>query len=82
MDINSIMKSIQITVDERLLHSLDTFSETRRRGRSAVIRAALGSYLKARRSREIDEAIRIGYRKTPKDKDLLGWEDEGTWPDE
>ena len=76
------MKAIQITVDERLLRSLDSDSETRRHGRSAVIRSALAQYLKAKRAAEIDEAIRRGYAKAPRDQELEGWPGEGTWPDD
>ena len=76
------MKAIQVTVDERLLKSLDANSEAKRDGRSAVIRRALAQYLARRRSAELDEQIRRAYGKTPVDPELEGWEQEGTWPSE
>jgi len=40
------MKTIQITIDEKLLAKLDADEETQRDGRSAVLRRAVGEYLK------------------------------------
>ena len=76
------MKAIQVTLDEPLLRRLDARDETRRTGRSAVIRRALLSYLKQARSEEIDEQIRRGYAKHPLDRELQGWTGESVWPDE
>jgi metal-responsive CopG/Arc/MetJ family transcriptional regulator len=76
------MRAIQVTVDERLLKSLDANAEAKRDGRSAVIRRALAQYLARRRSAEIDDQIREGYRRTPVDPELEGWDREGTWPSE
>lgn len=76
------MKAIQVTVDERLLKSLDANAEAKRDGRSAVIRRALAQYLARRRSAEIDDQIREGYRRTPVDPELEGWDREGMWPSE
>src|SRR5450631_1330483 len=79
---NLYMKPIQITVDERLLKSLDANAEAKRDGRSAVIRRALAQYLARLRSAELDERIRRAYGKTPVDPELEGWELGGTWPSE
>ena len=76
------MKAIQVTVDERLLKSLDANAEAKRDGRSAVIRRALAQYLARSRSAELDERIRRAYGKTPVDPELEDWEQEGTWPSE
>jgi metal-responsive CopG/Arc/MetJ family transcriptional regulator len=76
------MKAIQVTVDERLLKSLDANAEAKRDGRSAVIRRALAQYLAQRRNAELDDRIRRAYGKTPVDPELEGWEQEGTWPSE
>jgi hypothetical protein len=80
--IHLYMKAIQVTVDERLLKSLDASAAAKRDGRSAVIRRALAQYLARRRSAELDERIRRAYGKTPVDPELEGWEQEGTWPSE
>ena len=60
---NLYMKAIQVTVDERLLKSLDANAEAKRDGRSAVIRRALAQYLARRRSAELDERIRRNARE-------------------
>jgi metal-responsive CopG/Arc/MetJ family transcriptional regulator len=77
------MKTIQITMDEKLLARLDADEETRRDGRSAVLRRAVADYLGRRRR----SAIASGYRKAYSKKaaivsELAHWEDEGVWPSE
>ena len=76
------MKAIQVTVDEKLLRSLDSNTEAKREGRSAVIRRALAQYLARQQSAEFDAQIRRGYRRTPVDTELEGWAEEGVWPTE
>jgi metal-responsive CopG/Arc/MetJ family transcriptional regulator len=77
------MKTIQITMDERLLAKLDTDEETRRDGRSAVLRRAVAEYLKRRQRSRIDEAYRRAYKGTEDvDREFEGWEDEAIWPNE
>jgi metal-responsive CopG/Arc/MetJ family transcriptional regulator len=77
------MKTIQITMDESLLLKLDAHQDTRRLGRSAVLRQAVSEYLERRRR----DAIASGYRQAYADKaglgeEFTGWEDEGRWPTE
>jgi metal-responsive CopG/Arc/MetJ family transcriptional regulator len=77
------MKTIQITIDENLLLQLDAHEETKRDGRSAVLRRAVADYLKRRRQASITE----GYRKAYAGGEGLGaefegWEGEGVWPSE
>jgi metal-responsive CopG/Arc/MetJ family transcriptional regulator len=76
------MKTIQITMDEKLLAKLDADEETLRDGRSAVLRRAVADYLNRRRRTTISSAYRKAYSKKT---DLAGfehWEDEGVWPRE
>jgi metal-responsive CopG/Arc/MetJ family transcriptional regulator len=83
MDID-IMKSIQITVDEALLETLDGDEEVRREGRSSVIRKALRRYLEEQRRRRIEDAYRRGYGtlgQSEEPEELLGWEEEQVWPE-
>ena len=54
-------RSIQISVDEKLLAEVDRQRETRTLGRSAVIRRALRLYLDLKKRREIDEAYAHAY---------------------
>ena len=75
------MKAIQITVDDRLLATLDRDPEVKRSGRSAVFRRAVEAYLLARRRQRVDNAYRRAYAK---DRGLgpewEGWAKEGAWP--
>ena len=75
------MKTIQITLDERLLAELDATEEVRRDGRSAVLRRAAAEYLR-RRHRPAVGAYHSAYGKEPGlDDEFEGWEGEGEWPD-
>jgi len=75
------MKTIQITVDEKLLARLDADEETRRDGRSAVFRRAAAEYLRHRKRASIATGYRSGYgKKAGLGAEFQGWEDEGSWP--
>jgi metal-responsive CopG/Arc/MetJ family transcriptional regulator len=64
-------RAVQISIDEKLLRALDADPETRKRGRSAVVRSALVRYLAEKRSRKIDDAIRAAYATCPDENDDL-----------
>jgi metal-responsive CopG/Arc/MetJ family transcriptional regulator len=74
------MKTIQITMDERLLRTMDQDAEVKRDGRSAVFRRAVADYLKRRRRKDISAAYARGYGERGADE-LSGWADEGAWPE-
>ena len=74
------MRTIQITIDERLLKALDRDVEVKRIGRSAVLRKAAFDYLRRKRRQEIEEEYRRAYAKA--DPELRGWTSEAVWPDE
>ena len=77
------MKTIQITMDEELLARLDADQETRRDGRSAVLRRAAAEYLNRQRHRTIASRYRHAYTgKSALGSKFKGWEDEGQWPQE
>lgn len=48
---------VQISLDEKLLRQIDADPETKEKGRSAFIRAAVRLYLKAKERMSVDEAI-------------------------
>jgi len=74
------MKAIQISFDEELLKRLDKDEEVKKDGRSAVFRRAVALYLRQKRRKRIAEAYGQAYAKgTP--AELVGWADEGTWPE-
>ena len=54
-------KAVQISLDEKLLRTIDRDPETKRRGRSAVITSALLLYLENKRRRDVDGAIFRAY---------------------
>jgi len=77
------MKTIQITMDEKLLAQLDADEETKRDGRSAVLRRAAAEYLKRRRRQFIAQSYRRAYKGVAGlGTEFEGWEDLGQWPDE
>lgn len=77
------MKTIQITMDEKLLAKLDAHEETQRDGRSAVLRRAVADYLNRRRRVSIADSYKRAYsKKSGLDREFEGWEDEGVWPKE
>lgn len=54
-------RSVQISIDDKLLARVDRQPLARRRGRSALIRAALEAYLARERSKGIDDAYDRAY---------------------
>lgn len=76
------MKTVQMTLDERLLDQVDRLVEKLGTSRSAFTRDALSAALEARRERELEELHREGYERHPVEPgELDGWEDEQVWPD-
>ena len=77
-------KPVQVSIDLELLRRIDADRETRERGRSAFIRSAVSSYLRAKRRREVDAAIGAAYGGAADSmlaevSDLL---DAQAWPDD
>jgi metal-responsive CopG/Arc/MetJ family transcriptional regulator len=56
-----VARSVQISLDEKLLARIDKQPAVRKQGRSAFIRAALEAYLAAGRAQTIDEAYDRAY---------------------
>jgi metal-responsive CopG/Arc/MetJ family transcriptional regulator len=54
-------KPVQVSIDVELLRRIDADPETKTKGRSAFIRSAAETYLRARRRRDVDAAIRAAY---------------------
>ena len=57
-------KPVQISLDAELLRRIDKDPEARKLGRSAFVRNAVSTYLRAKERRQIDEAIRRAYEGT------------------
>jgi metal-responsive CopG/Arc/MetJ family transcriptional regulator len=75
------MKPIQVLFDEELLRRLDSDTEVRKEGRSAVLRRAAAAYLRKRRSERIAGAYRRGYKNGGVGAEFEGWEKQGSWPE-
>ena len=54
-------RPVQISMDAELLRRIDADPEVRERGRSAFVRSAVETYLRARRRQEIDAQIAAAY---------------------
>lgn len=77
-------KPVQISLDSELLERIDADPETRVRGRSAFVRAAVERYLAAKKRRDIDRRIAEAYRgqadaMLDEISDLI---DAQQWPDD
>ncbi|MFI5306050.1 MAG: CopG family ribbon-helix-helix protein [Polyangiales bacterium] len=77
-------RSVQISLDERLLEEIDRRPETKREGRSAVIREALRSYLDRKQRESVDRAYAHGYgpRVAAARNEIDPLLDSQAWPDE
>ncbi|MEZ4866611.1 MAG: ribbon-helix-helix domain-containing protein [Caldilineaceae bacterium] len=77
------MKTIQMTIDEQLLLSVDQAVEEMGTNRSAFIREALKSALRQFRIRQMERQHAAGYARYPQDPaEIAEWETEQVWEDE
>jgi metal-responsive CopG/Arc/MetJ family transcriptional regulator len=60
-----VVKTIQMTIDERLLKLVDKLSRARKTTRSAFIRGALEAEIRRQRTREDEIRHAEGYTCTP-----------------
>lgn len=76
-------KAVQVSIDEELLRRVDADPEARARGRSAFVRSAIESYLRARQRRDVDEAISTAYGRQADAMldEVKGLLDSQAWPD-
>jgi CopG family transcriptional regulator / antitoxin EndoAI len=74
------MTTIQMTLDEHLLKTLDRTVKQLRTTRSALIRESVREYLKTLSIRELEAKHRAGYEKHPAGKGEFDiWEREQDW---
>jgi metal-responsive CopG/Arc/MetJ family transcriptional regulator len=77
------MKTVQIVLDQKLLHATDLAARRTRRNRSALVRDALREHLRRLAVRELEERDRAGYAKRSRAKEESAvWEREAAWPAE
>ena len=81
---DAIMPSqpVQISLDVELLKRIDRAEETKRLGRSAVIRRALEYYLEAKRRREVDLQLKEAYGERPLDSEVPDLMSAQAWPED
>ena len=74
------MKTIQMTIDERLLKLVDKLSRARKTSRSAFIRDALEAEIRRQRIREDEARHGEGYTRQPVARGELDvWLSEQDW---
>ena len=75
------MKTVQVVIDERLLHALDRETRKAKTSRSAFVREAIRDQLKRRRTRDLEEQVRRAYRRFP-DTEFNVWDKVTAWPED
>lgn len=74
------MKTIQMTIDDRLLKIVDKLTRARKTTRSALIRAALEAEIRRDQMREQEARHAAGYARKPvKRGEFDVWLNEQTW---
>ena len=74
------MKTIQMTIDERLLKLVDKICKARKTTRSAFIRDALEAEIRRQRTREKEMRHAEGYTRTPvRAGEFDAWLNEQDW---
>jgi len=74
------MKTIQMTIDEKLLEKVDQTSKKLRKTRSELIRVSLRKMLHELRIIEMENKHRAGYQKRPVTSEEFDiWEEEQVW---
>ena len=76
------MRTVQMTLDERLLASVDKAAKKLKTTRSAFARKALREALDRLTISEMEQQHRRGYQRKPVHKgEFDTWEKEQAWPD-
>lgn len=77
------MKTVQMTLDEDLVHAVDRVSKKLRTSRSAFTRKALREALARYSLEQMERKHRQGYERHPVDVDEFSvWETEQAWGEE
>ncbi len=76
------MKTIQMTLDDELVESVDKVVKKLHSSRSAFTRDALRDALEKYNALQLEQKHRQGYSKKPvKQDEFSAWEDEQDWGD-
>jgi len=81
-EVSLAVKTIQMTLDEDLVHAVDRVTRQMKTSRSAFTRSALREAIQRYEVRRLEEKHRKGYERHPaKPDEFLVWEDEQAWED-
>lgn len=76
------MRTVQMTLDEDLVQTVDRIAKALRTTRSAFTRDALRQAVARVKTQRLEERQRTGYRRKPVGVDEFGmWEREQQWGD-
>jgi predicted transcriptional regulator len=82
IDMRSVMKTVQMTLDEELVKAVDSAARKLGTTRSGFTRDALRSALKEVRVKELESKQRDGYKRKPVRRgEFSNWESEQVWGD-
>ena len=77
------MRTVQMTLDEDLIHAVDSVAKELHMTRSAFTRSALQRAIARIRMEKLEEKHRQGYLKKPvSEGEFSVWEEEQKWGDE
>jgi metal-responsive CopG/Arc/MetJ family transcriptional regulator len=77
------MRTVQMTLDDQLIESIDEAAKSLKTTRSAFTRAALRDALKKLHVSGLEQKHRQGYKAHPANKkEFSVWEEEQEWGDE
>jgi predicted transcriptional regulator len=78
----AITKTVQMTLDDKLLTAVDRAAKRARTTRSAFTRDALRAALAKKRVEDLEARHQEAYRRHPiRAGELDGWQDEQVWPE-
>lgn len=76
------MKTVQMTLDEKLLRAVDAAARKLRKSRSGFTREALKLALRQLKERAMERQHRKGYERQPQQRDEFAvWASEQSWPE-
>jgi metal-responsive CopG/Arc/MetJ family transcriptional regulator len=77
------MRTVQITLDDQLIESIDKAAKSLKTTRSAFTRTALRDALNKLEVSHLEQKHRQGYKAHPENKkEFSAWEEEQDWGDE
>ena len=74
------MRTVQMTLDDDLVKTVDRVAKTMHTTRSAFTRTALRQAIRSLEVQKLEERHRTGYMRKPVEKDEFGaWESQQSW---